>query len=91
MTSFILDGTNTPGLAPVMAAARCHRGEAPFCDTPLLAAGSVHLLNVYKVMKPIDVDAGPAAPWFGQPGGGTQYELPATIKELVASGHLKPI
>jgi hypothetical protein len=39
---FILDGTNTPGLAPVMAAARCHRGEAPFCDTPLLAAGSVH-------------------------------------------------
>jgi hypothetical protein len=39
---FIKDGTNTPGLAPVMAAARCHRGEALFCDTPLLAAGRVH-------------------------------------------------
>jgi hypothetical protein len=45
-TQIILDGTNTPGLAPVMAAARCHRGEAPFCDTPLLAAGSVHLSKI---------------------------------------------
>ena len=39
--AFIKDGTNTPGLAPAMAAVHCHWGEAPFCDTPLLAAGRV--------------------------------------------------
>ncbi len=33
---------NSTQLAARMAAARCHRGEAPFCDTPLLAAGRVH-------------------------------------------------
>lgn len=29
----------------------------------------------YCVLKPFSVDAGPAAAWFAQPGGGTQYVL----------------
>jgi hypothetical protein len=29
----------------------------------------------YRVLKPFTVDAGPIAPWFGQPGYGWQYQL----------------
>jgi hypothetical protein len=48
-------------------------------------------LNVYEVVKPIDVKAGPTAPYYGQPGLGTQYELPRTVRELIDSGHLRRV
>ncbi len=60
--------------------------------------------HVYCVLKPFSVDAGPAAPWFGQPGLGTQYKLmPQYLPEaggalsvtwLLANGYLveeKPV
>lgn len=31
--------------------------------------------HVYKVLRGFTVHAGPIAPWFEQPGGGTQYWL----------------
>lgn len=31
--------------------------------------------HVYCVVKPFTVDSGPIAPWFAQPGMGTQYKL----------------
>lgn len=34
--------------------------------------------HLYCVLKPFAVDAGPIAPWFAQPGGGTQYVLSTT-------------
>lgn len=53
----------------------------------------------YRVLKPFAVDAGPTAPWFGQPGRGLQYQLlgalvpgaPASLNVswLVANGYLK--
>jgi RHS repeat-associated protein len=49
-------------------------------------------LNAYEVVKPIDVQAGKAAPWFNQPGGGTQYDLgQKTVQDLIDGGYLKPI
>lgn len=49
-------------------------------------------ITTYEVLKPFAVDAGPAAPWFGQPGGGTQYRLgTTTIQDLIDSGYLKPV
>ncbi|MFJ9519798.1 TNT domain-containing protein [Kitasatospora sp. NPDC101801] len=33
--------------------------------------------HVYQVTKPFTVDAGPIAPWFGQPGYGWQFQLDA--------------
>ncbi|MFI5528253.1 TNT domain-containing protein [Kitasatospora sp. NPDC051853] len=33
--------------------------------------------HVYKVAKAFTVDAGPIAPWFGQPGHGWQFQLDA--------------
>jgi hypothetical protein len=29
----------------------------------------------YRITKAFDVEAGPIATWFGQPGGGTQFQL----------------
>lgn len=53
----------------------------------------------YRVLRPFAVEAGPIAPWFGQPGRGTQYELEAglvpasdgsiNVGWLVANGYLE--
>jgi hypothetical protein len=47
--------------------------------------------SVFEVVKPIDVDAGVAAPYYGQPGLGVQYELPASVKELIKRGVLRRV
>jgi hypothetical protein len=43
-------------------------GPDAFCD-----------YYAYLVLRPFQVEAGPVAAWFGQPGGGTQYELDGSL------------
>ena len=45
----------------------------------------------YEVLKPIPMVEGEAIPWFGQPGGGKQYELSMGINELKAGGFIREI
>jgi hypothetical protein len=45
--------------------------------------------STYEVLKPLPVDSGPAIPWFGQSGYGTQYETPEAIEKLVENGILR--
>jgi len=45
----------------------------------------------YKVVKPLRVQAGKAAPWFDQPGGGMQYKTRKRVQALVDSGHLRQV
>jgi hypothetical protein len=46
----------------------------------------------YKILKDIPVTEGDAIPWFGQPGGGKQYELPkGGIDKLIADGYIVEI
>jgi hypothetical protein len=33
----------------------------------------------YQVLKPFDVDSGPIAAWFAQPGGGLQFQLDGNL------------
>jgi hypothetical protein len=40
-----------------------------------LPPGADLTLHTYEFTKPLIVYAGPAAPAFGQPGGGMQYDL----------------
>ena len=47
--------------------------------------------NAYEVIRPFDVQAGTTAPWFDQPGGGMQYKLPMSVKELIMQGYIIPI
>lgn len=45
--------------------------------------------SVYEVQKPITVDVGEIAPWFGYEGHGIQYELPEKVIVLVKDKTLK--
>ena len=48
--------------------------------------------TTYRVLKPITgVKQGETIPWFGQPGKGTQYELPAGIDDLVNGGYIEKV
>ena len=47
-------------------------------------------LNAYEVVQPVQVDAGQAASWYGQPGGGIQYDFGRSIQELIDAGVLRP-
>ena len=47
--------------------------------------------NVYEVIKPIEVQAGKIAPWFGEPGGGIQYELNLSVKKLIEGGFIRRV
>ncbi|MFN8397064.1 MAG: DUF4157 domain-containing protein [Bacteroidia bacterium] len=49
-------------------------------------------LKGYKIVKDIPVLEGDAIPWFGQPGGGKQYELPeGGIDKLIKDGYIVEI
>jgi hypothetical protein len=45
----------------------------------------------YQVVKSLRVKAGPAAPWFDQPGGGVQYRTAVPVQALIDSGHLRQV
>ena len=47
--------------------------------------------NVYEVSKPFEVQSGPTAPWFNQPGGGTQYRLPMTVEQALQQGYITKV
>jgi len=42
-------------------------------------------------VSPVQVQAGRVAPWFGEAGGGTQFQFSQSIGELVRSGVLRRV
>jgi len=48
--------------------------------------------TIYKVVKPISkVQESKIAPWFGEMGMGTQYQLDKSVQSYIDSGHLKEL
>ncbi|WP_370452750.1 TNT domain-containing protein [Kribbella sp. VKM Ac-2568] len=47
--------------------------------------------KVFEVTNRLVVHAGLAQPWFGQPGMGTQYCLPASVGDLLDAGYLRTV
>jgi Tuberculosis necrotizing toxin len=47
--------------------------------------------SVFRVVEPLTVQAGQVAPAFGSFGGGTQYLLPKSVKELLESGVIERV
>lgn len=47
--------------------------------------------SVYEITQPIEVRSGSAKPWFGYEGGGMQYEMPQSMKDLEAAGKIKRV
>jgi hypothetical protein len=61
----------------------------PYTDRALApGTDKIAPLNNYEVAKAITVKAGPAIPWFGEQGLGTQFETEKSVGELVATGCL---
>lgn len=47
--------------------------------------------TVFRVMKAIDAQKATVAPWFGEAGMGTQYELSDRVGNLVRDGYLEKV
>lgn len=47
--------------------------------------------SIFQVMVPINVKEGKIAPWFDEPGGGIQYKMPKSIKDLLKDNVLKRV
>ncbi|WP_067781424.1 TNT domain-containing protein [Actinomyces vulturis] len=47
--------------------------------------------HVYEVVNLFQVEESIVAPWFGQPGGGIQYRLNESVKELLDYNFLREI
>ena len=47
--------------------------------------------TVFEVVKPIDATGGKVAPWFGKPGGNTQYRLGQSMDDLIKGGYVKVV
>lgn len=45
----------------------------------------------YEVVKPLPVQSGEALPWFGEPGGATQYKTELTVRQLLDQGYLREV
>ena len=63
----------------------------PFGMRSLPPGSETRPYNIYEVVKPIEVKAGEIAPWFNQPGGGTQYMFNKSIEELIKTGILRKV
>ena len=48
-------------------------------------------LTGFRVLKPIEVNSGGVAPFFGMPGLGTQNELPVSVNVLLKRQFLEPV
>lgn len=48
-------------------------------------------LRTFEVVKALEVDAGVAAPAFGQIGLGTQYRTTLTLQELLEQGFIREV
>ena len=61
----------------------------PFAGRSLPPGHAFTQFTTYGVVKDIPaVVQGPAAPWFWQPGGGTQFMLNESVESLVHQGYL---
>jgi hypothetical protein len=47
--------------------------------------------HAFEVLKPLTVQSGRAAAWFGEEGGATQYMTSSSVSDLIENGFLKEI
>ena len=45
----------------------------------------------FEICKPINVEQSVVFPWFDEPGGGIQYRMPSSIKDLLDRGIIRRI
>ena len=63
----------------------------PYSQRALAPGTKAKPYNVYEVIKPVKVHSGKIAPWFGEEGGGIQYEFSEPVCSLLEQGILKKV
>ena len=55
----------------------------PYSQRALAPGTESKPYTVFEVAKPVEVQGGKIAPWYGEEGGGIQYEFSESISELL--------
>ena len=63
----------------------------PYTERALPMGTDKKTYTVFEVVRPVEVNAGKIVPWFGEKGGGIQYEFQQKISELIEQGILKKV
>ena len=63
----------------------------PYTERALPIGTDKKPYTVFEVVKPVEVQAGKIAPWFGEKGGGMQYEFSQKISDLLEQGILRKV
>ena len=63
----------------------------PYTERSLPIGTDQKPYTVFEVVKPVEVQAGKIAPWFGEKGGGIQYEFSQKISDLLQQGILRKV
>jgi hypothetical protein len=63
----------------------------PFGQRVLPATSQGQIPTRFEVRVPFDVQSSTTAPWFGQPGGGTQFFSELSVADLIRDNILRPI
>ena len=63
----------------------------PFEMRSLAPGTELKPYKVFEVVKPVRATGSIVAPWFGQPGGGIQFELENSINQLLELNWIKEI
>ena len=63
----------------------------PYTERSLPIGTDKKPYTVFEVVKPVEVQAGKIAPWFGEKGGGIQYEFSQKISDLLQQGILRKV
>jgi hypothetical protein len=82
------------GMSPVGCVAEPSKGSAARERSAVAVqevGEPIRPFNTYEVVNPVEVNGGTVAPWFGQGGGGIQYEFDSPIADLIDGGYLKAI
>lgn len=61
----------------------------PYTSRSLPPGSQNQPYSVLEVLRPFDVQAGPAAPWFGEQGFGIQYQMERPVQTLIDEGYLR--
>ena len=64
---------------------------APYGARALPYICQAQVYTVYTVDRPLVVQSGTAAPWFGEPGGAIQYETGETASQMLADRTIEPL
>ncbi len=63
----------------------------PYTNRALPKGTDAKPYTIFEVLKPVEVQGGKVASWFGEAGGGIQYEFMSPISELLDNGILRKV